>query len=165
MINFEEVLLLDVVTDLKKSAKQLFEFLDLFMKADVAAFKKSALKMKKLMDEHKINMDQAVIKKQYVDICTLAKKSNTSEMQMSFKDLQKLLDVKYDEVDEWVIEAMSNGIIDAQIDQVSDTVIIKTFKQRVVDKAEWAKIKEKIGIWKARFSKIEQVLKVQPEVK
>ena len=165
VINFEEVMVLDVVQDLKNSAKALFEFIDLFTKADVATFKKSATKMKKLMDEHKINMDQAVLKKQYVDVCTLANKNNTSEMKMPFKDLQKLLDIKQDEVDEWVIEAMENGIIDAQIDQVVDTVIIKTFKQRVVDTAEWAKIKEKIGAWKARFTKIEQVLKVQPEVK
>jgi len=33
------------------------------MKADVAAFKKSLSKMNKLMDEHKIQMDQAVMKK------------------------------------------------------------------------------------------------------
>ena len=53
---------------------------------------------------------------------------------------------------------MSNGIIDAKIDQVTDTVFIKTFKQRVVDNAEWDKIKEKIGAWKARFARIEKVL-------
>ena len=151
-------MVLDVVSDLKNSAKSLFEFIDLFTKADVATFKKSAAKMKKLMDEHKINMDQAVLKKQYVDVCTLANKNNTAEMKMSFKDLQKLLDIKADDVDEWVIEAMSNGIIDAQIDQVTDTVFIKTFKQRVVDNAEWDKIKEKIAAWKARFARIEKVL-------
>jgi hypothetical protein len=33
------------------------------MKADVATFKKSVSKMNKLMDEHKIQMDQAVMKK------------------------------------------------------------------------------------------------------
>ena len=94
VINLEEVMLLDAIKDLKKSAKQLFEFVELFMKADVAAFKKGAQKMKKLMDEHKIAMDQAVLKKQYIDICTLASKSDSSEMKIPFKDLQKLLDVK-----------------------------------------------------------------------
>ena len=63
VINLEEVMLLDAVKELKKSAKPLFEFVELFMKADVAAFKKGAQKMKKLMDEHKIAMDQAVLKK------------------------------------------------------------------------------------------------------
>lgn len=45
---------------------------------------------------------------------------------MSFKDLAKLLDIKEDDIEEWVIEAMSNDIIDAKIDQVSEQVIIKT---------------------------------------
>ena len=63
VINFEEVFLLEAVTDLKKTSKPLFDLVDLFMKADVATFKKSLSKMNKLMDEHKIQMDQAVMKK------------------------------------------------------------------------------------------------------
>jgi succinate dehydrogenase flavin-adding protein (antitoxin of CptAB toxin-antitoxin module) len=35
---------------------------------------------------------------------------------MSCKELQKLLDISDDDLEEWVIDAMSNGIIDAQID-------------------------------------------------
>jgi len=45
---------------------------------------------------------------------------------MSFKELAKLLDIKEDDIEEWVIEAMSNDIIDAKIDQVAEQVIIKT---------------------------------------
>jgi hypothetical protein len=63
---------------LKKTSKPLFDLVDLFMKADVATFKKSLSKMNKLMDEHKIQMDQAVMKKQYVDICTMANKSENA---------------------------------------------------------------------------------------
>jgi hypothetical protein len=55
------------------------------MKADVATFKKSVSKMNKLMDEHKIQMDQVVMKKQYVDICTMANKSET--LWLSLKKL------------------------------------------------------------------------------
>lgn len=32
---------------------------------------------------------------------------------MTFKELQKLLDAPEDDIEEWVIEAMSNGILDA----------------------------------------------------
>lgn len=108
------------VQDLKKSSKELFDFVDLFLKADVAAFKKDVSKMKKVMDAQKIQLEQAILKKQYIDVCSI--QSN----KMSFKDLAKLLDIKEDDIEEWVIEAMSNDIIDAKIDQVSEQVIIKT---------------------------------------
>ena len=43
-------MMVDAVQDLKKTSKELFEFVDLFLKADVAAFKKNLSKMNKLME-------------------------------------------------------------------------------------------------------------------
>lgn len=82
---------------------------------------------------------------------------------ISFKDLAKLLDVKEDDLEEWVIEAMSNDVIDAKIDQVSEKVIIKTSKMRNLRKEEWTLIIQKIQEWKQRFQRIEKILQVQPE--
>ena len=138
MIYLEEVMVVAAVQDLKKSSKELFDFVDLFLKADVAAFKKSVAKAKKVMDSQKIDMEQAVLKKQYIDFCSI--KSD----RFSFKDLSKLLDIKEDDIEEWVIEAMSNDIIDAKIDQVAEQVIIKTSQMRNVMNDEWALIAKKI---------------------
>jgi hypothetical protein len=43
----------------------------------------------------------------------MANKNENSEISLSMKDLKKMLDCPEDEIEEWVIEAMSNGIIDA----------------------------------------------------
>jgi len=93
----------------------------------------------------------------------MANKSENAQIAMSTADLKKILDCSEDEIEEWIIEAMSNGIIDAQIDQINNLIIIKTFKLRVVDKNEWAKIQKKIVAWKERFQRIEKILSVQPE--
>jgi len=138
VIYLEEVMVVAAVQDLKKSSKDLFDFVDLFLKADVAAFKKSVAKAKKVMDSQKIDMEQAVLKKQYIDVCSI--KSD----RVTFKDLSKLLDIKEDDIEEWVIEAMSNDIIDAKIDQVAEQVIIKTSQMRNVMNDEWALIAKKI---------------------
>ena len=63
VIYLEEVMLIAAVQDLKKTSKDLFEFVDLFLKADVAAFKKSVAKAKKVMDTHKIGLEEAILKK------------------------------------------------------------------------------------------------------
>ena len=55
---------------------------------------------------------------------------------------------------------MSNDIIDAKIDQVSEQVIIKTSQMRNLQKEEWAVIAKKIADWKARFNRIEKILEV-----
>ena len=74
-----------------------------------------------------------------------------------------MLDMKEDDIEEWVIEAMSNDVIDAKIDQVNEVVIIKTQKMRNMQKDEWLQIVAKIAEWKARFERIEKILQVQPE--
>ena len=47
---------------------------------------------------------------------------------MSTANLKKILDCSEDEIEEWIIEAMSNGIIDAQIDQINNIIIKKYYK-------------------------------------
>lgn len=42
------------------------------------------------------------------------------------KELAPLLDIPVDDVEEWVIEAISNNIIDAEIDQINGEVLLKT---------------------------------------
>jgi phage antirepressor YoqD-like protein len=150
-------MVIDAVQELKKTSKDLIEFMELFLKADVATFKKSMAKMKKVMDAQKIEAEQAILKKQYIDVCSIQGES------ISFKDLAKLLDTKEDDLEEWVIEAMSNDVIDAKIDQVNEKVIIKTSKMRNMHKEEWTVIINKIQEWKKRFHRIEQILQVQPE--
>lgn len=73
-----------------------------------------------------------------------------------------MLDIDEDDIEEWIIEAMSHGIVDAKIDQLNEKVIIKTTTVRQINKAEWLKIQEKIRIWKQRFQTIENVLSIQP---
>jgi hypothetical protein len=131
VINFEEVLMIEAVQDLKKSSKELFEFVDLFLKDEVASFKKNISSMKKLMEAQNISVEQATLKKQYIDVCSIQSET------ISFKNLSKLLDIKEDDIEEWVIEAMSNDVIDAKIDQVSEQVVIKTSKMRNLKNEEW----------------------------
>lgn len=46
-------------------------------------------------------------------------------MEVSFKELTTLVGIKEDEVEEWVIEAMTHEILDCKIDQVKQAVLVK----------------------------------------
>ena len=47
------------------------------------------------------------------------------EVEVSFKELTALVGIKEDEVEEWVIEAMTHEILDCKIDQVKQAVLVK----------------------------------------
>jgi len=66
-------------------------------------------------------------KKQYIELCkTCAEKNQGDGVPMKFKEMSTLLAITEDEVEEWVINAMGNGILEAKIDQIDDVVVIKS---------------------------------------
>lgn len=93
-------------------------------------------------------------------MCTL-EESIGSEREKTFSEVAKLLDISEEDIEEWIILAMSHGIIDAKIDQLEEKVIIKTTTVRQIKKDEWIKIQEKIRFWKQRFLQLENVLQVE----
>ena len=48
-------------------------------------------------------------------MCTL-EESIGSEREKTFSEVAKLLDISEEDIEEWIILAMSHGIIDAKID-------------------------------------------------
>lgn len=107
------------------------------------------------MDKNAISTDHATQKKQYIQICSLGQDANenavTSGKVLKFSELVSLLQIPADDVEEWAIEAINNDIIDARIDQINEEIVIKTCRQRHLNKDEWNKVKSRISAWRARF--------------
>jgi len=157
VINLEEILLLDAVQDLKESSKEIFNLVDLVVSSDMAKFKKELDSYNKLMEQHKVSKQMVQEKKRFVQICSINIESSTGN-KMTFKEVAKMLDLKEDDVEEWAITAINNDIIDARIDQIEESIVIKTHKLRQLSNDEWNKVKAKVTTWRERFESIEQVL-------
>lgn len=99
--------------------------LDLYLKKDMLQFKKEVSKMQKLLQEKDISMEEAILKKQYIQICSIEDVPD-QEKEQTFAEIAKLLDIDEEEIEEWIIQAMSHGVIDAKMDQLNEKVIIKT---------------------------------------
>lgn len=107
------------------------------------------------MAQEKLSREDVIKKMQYVLICSL-KLDNSN---FKYEDLANLLNIAQDDVEEWAIEAIANGIIDAKIDQMNSTIVIKSHKLRELNKEEWIAIKGKLALWKEKFQRMQQVLK------
>jgi len=161
VINLEELMTLDAVKDLKNSSKEIFAIVDAVVSSDMKAFSKELDKYKKYLDSHKVSKQMMEEKKRFVLVCTLNIESSTGKV-LKFKELADLIGLGIDDVEEWAINAINHNIIDGRIDQINETLVIKTHKLRTLNKDEWLKIKSNVTTWKQRFSEIENVLKHQP---
>lgn len=112
VINFEELLDLKTIKGLESKHQDVFSFLNLFTQTDAKDFKGKLGQFDKLMKDEKLNKDDMILKKTYVQICSL----NTDKTNFSYKELASLLNIDADQVEEWAIEAISKQIIDGKID-------------------------------------------------
>lgn len=113
IVNIEEVLLFNAVKDLKTSSQQVFQLVELINSADVKKFNGELKNYQKLLDEHRIEAAALTQKKQFLTICNI---DLEKQRKFSFKEFASMLDLKAEEVEEWTINAVTNDIIDAQID-------------------------------------------------
>lgn len=67
-------------------------------------------------------------------------------------------------MEEWAIEAIANGIIDAKIDQLNEVIVIKSHKLRQVSEKDWKAIQTKIAVWREKFETMRDVLAVSKAV-
>jgi translation initiation factor 3 subunit M len=71
-----------------------------------------------------------------------------------YTDLAEILNIQKDDVEQWAIEAIAAGIIDAKIDQVKEEIVIKSH----IMNQEWKAIKERLHEWSSRFSVMQSML-------
>lgn len=122
VIDFADILQLKAVKFLSGKDKQVFDFMSLFTQTDSKEFETKVQQFSKLMTEEKLDVQDVIHKKQYIQICSL-KLENSNH---GYEDLARILNIKKDDVEAWAIEAIAAGIIDAKIDQVKEEIVIKS---------------------------------------
>lgn len=128
VINFEELLDLKSIKALESKHQDVFKFLSLFTQTDAKDFKQSLNNFAKLMKDEGLTQEEVILKKSYVQICSLS----TEKTNFKFEDLAQLLNIEKAQVEMWAIEAITKRIIDAKIDQQNQEVVIKSHQLRQI---------------------------------
>ena len=112
------------------------KLLNLFTSTDAKKFEKQLGQFKKLMEGEGLTKDELIIKKSYVQICSLS----TEVTNFGYSELAELLNIDEDKIESWAIDAIQNKIIDAKIDQHNEEIVIKSHMLRELKKKEWQAI-------------------------
>jgi len=89
VVNFAELVYLPAIKQLTNKHAKVFSLLNLFTQASAADFKKQLNEYRDLMQSEGLTEQELVVKKSYVQICTL----NTQVTNFSYTDLAQLLNV------------------------------------------------------------------------
>merc|ERR1712032_461465 len=76
--------------------------------------------------------------------------------ELSLEEVAAVLEEKVENIEEWVVKAISEGFIDGRIDQLNHKVLVKSAFQRKFEKEEWAFLDSKLTQW---IDNLENVIK------
>lgn len=90
-----------------------------------------------------------------LSLCSLA--GDTEEVPYDL--VAKTLDVSPEEVESWVIAAVSSGLLVAKMDQMNKKIMVERSVVRKFDMAQWKALQTQLHQWKANLTDVLEALK------
>merc|ERR1712157_107436 len=134
----------DTVKALAKSKHaKLIDLCKLFLSGDVKDLDTFHKENQKIFSDYDIDFDES---KSKIRLLTLATKVH-GKSEISLAEVAQAIEEKDENVERWVVRALSEGVIDGRIDQLNHKVLIKSAFQREFGKKEWAFLDAKLTQW------------------
>jgi len=159
VIQFDDILAFDTVKACAKgSHSKLIDLCKLFLNGDVKDLDAFHKKNEKVFKDYDIDFKEAMAK---MRLLTLATKVH-GKSEITLEEVANALEEDSENVERWVVRALSEGVIDGRIDQLNHKVLVKSAFQREFGKAEWAFLDSKLTQW---TDNLENVIKFIGEQK
>eukprot|EP00002_Diphylleia_rotans_P033108 TRINITY_DN7008_c0_g1_i1.p1 TRINITY_DN7008_c0_g1~~TRINITY_DN7008_c0_g1_i1.p1 ORF type:complete len:389 (+),score=103.78 TRINITY_DN7008_c0_g1_i1:102-1268(+) len=151
IFQMENLLDLKAVQQLQK--EKIYELFSIFVNESIDVYNKFASTNADWIASQGLNTQAMEDKMRLLSLATLS----SEKSDFTFDTVAKSLQIDISKVETWVIRAIAAKLIEAQIDQQSQTIIISSTTQRVFTQKQWEQLRSRLVEWKAS---IQQVLGV-----
>eukprot|EP00189_Rhodosorus_marinus_P002498 CAMPEP_0113962890 /NCGR_PEP_ID=MMETSP0011_2-20120614/6194_1 /TAXON_ID=101924 /ORGANISM="Rhodosorus marinus" /LENGTH=411 /DNA_ID=CAMNT_0000974849 /DNA_START=161 /DNA_END=1396 /DNA_ORIENTATION=+ /assembly_acc=CAM_ASM_000156 len=121
----------------------LYRLLEICVKDDLAVYKQFYAENGSFVDSLGLSNSSLTDKMRLLTFATLGNQSN----ELEYQTIQTALDIPEEEVEEWVIRAISSGLIVAKMNQVTRTVHVHRSTSRSFSADQWQPLGERIRLW------------------
>jgi translation initiation factor 3 subunit M len=161
VIQFDDLLAYDTVKAFAKSkhaAKDLVALCTVFYSGEVNDLKAFQAKNAKLLSEHEIDQEDALLKIRLLTLATMVH----GRSEITLEEIAKKLEETEANVERVVVKALSEKVIDGRIDQLNHKVLVKSAFQRKFEKEEWDFLGGRLDTW---IGNLESVIRFMDQQK
>lgn len=153
LYRFDTLLELNAVKRFEKldgDFKRLYQLISIFVQDDLAAFAEFKSKNEDFLQKYEIDVAVAEDKMRLLTFASLG----IDSPDLTYDMIASALQIPLDQVEEWVIRAISSGLVDGKINQLKSSVAIYRSTQRMFTREEWLPLSERINIWKENIGEL-----------
>lgn len=155
VLQFDEYVELSAVVALKNGDNTaLYQLLQELAEGDLRSFQE-------VLDAHtaffaKVGLDSeaALRKMRLLSLASLA----SAQTHVSFGEAADALEVPAEEVEQWVIDSVAAGIVDARIDDLQQRISFTRASERVFMPADWTRLRNNLQQWRDNLTQVMGVL-------
>lgn len=146
LLEFDSLLELPLINQLEKSKDhgKLFQLLKIFVSENFEAYKIFIAGNVDYLKSIGLKEEDCTLKMRLLSLATLG----AASQEIPYSLIAKTLQIEENEVENWVILAMSENILEAKMDQLRCIVTISWCLQRVFTKIQWKQLNDNLLSWR-----------------
>ena len=148
-------LLVKKISTIKKETKPLFELLSIFQQGKLEEFESFQTNNAETLTKNSISPSSATRHMRLLSLCSLA----TEHEEIPYDAIANTLKVEASDVESWVIEAVSSGLLSAKMDQLQKVVLVERCVVRRFGIEQWKVLQKRIDVWKKNVKDVLEGLK------
>eukprot|EP00730_Choanoeca_flexa_P000098 TRINITY_DN10043_c0_g1_i1.p1 TRINITY_DN10043_c0_g1~~TRINITY_DN10043_c0_g1_i1.p1 ORF type:complete len:410 (+),score=107.62 TRINITY_DN10043_c0_g1_i1:27-1232(+) len=152
--DFDVFVLENITAIAQLKGQPLYDAFNAFRSADYNAYL-SAVKQDSDMFTQ-FGLDTAAAERR-VRLMVLANMCAT-QAELSFDDIAKAIDVKEDQVEEWIIDVVRANLVEAKVDELERKVVITRATQSRFTTQDWSKLKDTLTEWQENIASVQKTL-------
>mmetsp|Transcript_16068 Transcript_16068/g.19620 ORF Transcript_16068/g.19620 Transcript_16068/m.19620 type:complete len:439 (+) Transcript_16068:217-1533(+) len=135
--------------------KSLFALLSIFQQGKLEDFQSFQESNPDALDKYSISSTSAKRHMRLLSLCSLA----TEHEEIPYDAIAKTLQVNEDDVESWVIDAVSSGLLSAKMDQLEKVVLVERCVVRKFGIEQWKILQKRVDLWKKNVRNVLEGLK------
>jgi len=107
---------------------------------------------KEFLEKEVLNKDDLLFNFRVLRFSELA----STKDELHYEEVSKALSVELDDVEYWVIQAISKNIVSCNLDQLENKIHIRKALPRIYGEKNWIDLNNKIESWKNNLTNLKQ---------
>ncbi|CAA7038603.1 unnamed protein product [Microthlaspi erraticum] len=148
-----DLLDLPAVSQLEKDAKyaQVYQLLKIFLTQRLNAYTEFQSANSGFLDTYGLVHEDCVTKMRLLSLVDLA---SDESGKITYNSIKDTLQVNAEEVELWIVRAITAKLIDCKMDQMNQVVIVSRCSEREFGSKQWQSLRTKLATWRDNITNI-----------